>query len=155
MRAVNARALAYPAQRRIAEKEIMGPHCGQHSTAYSTGWLLMSHLGSAPGVRGRARAAARGTPAYGAFSWTPWRKCGGAARSTSPHLQRRAYAAWWVGAKVAPIESFVIRFSVPSQQLCCHPSCTWQLVRLCCPGLFFTYESVFVEERFVTGTYVV
>jgi hypothetical protein len=155
MRAVNARALAYPAQRRIAGKEIMGPHCGQHSTAYSTGSLLMSHLGSAPGVRGRARAAARGTPAYGAFSRTPWRKCGGAARSTSPHLQRRAYAAWWAGAKVAPIESFVIRFSVPSQQLCCHRLARGSSCDCAALGFFFTYESVFVEERFVTGTYVV
>jgi hypothetical protein len=72
-----------------------------------------------------------------------------------PHLQRRAYAAWWVGAKVAPIESFVIRFSVPSQQLCCHRLARGSSCDCAALGFFFTYESVFVEERFVTGTYVV
>jgi hypothetical protein len=46
------------------------------------------------------------------------------------------YAAWWAGAKDAPIESFEIRFWVRFPHVRCHPSCTWQLVRSCCPELF-------------------
>jgi hypothetical protein len=153
MRAVNARALAYPAQRRIAGKEIMGPHCGQHSTAYSTGSLLMSHLGSAPGVRGRARAAARGTPAYGAFSQTPWRKCGGAARSTSPPFAKACLCRLVGGRKGRSNRVVCDKVLGSFSAAMLPPSCTWQLVRLCCPGLFF-YVRVSLRRGTIRNRYL-